>query len=51
MPLDPLSLTAMGIATWLTELIVAQKFSEAMWRQSELMIEAMRSVARDSLVH
>jgi hypothetical protein len=37
----------MGVATLLTDLIVAQKFSEAIWRQNELMIDAMRSVAYD----
>jgi hypothetical protein len=51
MPLDPLSLTRMGFATWLTDMIVAQKFSEAIWRQNELMIDAMRSVALDRHVH
>jgi hypothetical protein len=35
------------MATWLTDLIVARKFGEALWRQSTLMIDAMRSVAWD----
>lgn len=47
MPLDPLSLTRLGIAAWLTDLMVARKFSEALWRQSALMIGAMRLVAYD----
>jgi hypothetical protein len=41
MTLDPLTLTRMGIATWLTDLIVAQKLGEAMWRQSALMVGAV----------
>jgi hypothetical protein len=47
MPLDPLSLTRMGVATWLTGLFVAQKFSEALWRQSTLMIDGNRALTRD----
>jgi hypothetical protein len=43
MPLDPLSLTRMGFATWMTELVVAQKWSEALWRQSALMLDGVRA--------
>jgi hypothetical protein len=42
---DPLSLTRMGMATWLTDMIVAQKFSEAVWRQSSLIADAMSTLA------
>jgi hypothetical protein len=45
MPLDPLSLTCLGMATWLTDVIVARKFSEALWLQNALVCDAMRSVA------
>jgi hypothetical protein len=45
---DPLSLTRMGMATWLTDMIVARKFSEAVWRQSTLMADAMQTVAYPS---
>jgi hypothetical protein len=44
MPIDPLSLTRMGVATWLTDLVVAQKWSEALWRQSALIF-GVRSTA------
>ena len=37
MPLDPLVLTQLGFATWLTDLIVVQKLGEALWRQGTLM--------------
>jgi hypothetical protein len=47
MPLDPLSLTRMGIAAWLTGVFVARKFSEALLRQSALLIDGIRPVARD----
>lgn len=47
MPLDPLSLTRMGVASWLTGLFVVQKFSEALWRQSALMVDGNRPVTRD----
>jgi hypothetical protein len=40
-PLDPLALTHLGIATWMTDLIVVQRFGEAVWRQSALMVGAM----------
>jgi hypothetical protein len=38
MPLDPLSLTRMGIATLLTDWIVAQRVGEAVWRQNALVM-------------
>jgi hypothetical protein len=44
MPLDPLSLTSIGIATWLTDLMVAQKVGEAVWQQYALMLGAMPMV-------
>lgn len=48
MTFDPLSLTRMGMATWLTDLIVAHKFSEAVWLQSTLIADAMQTVAYPS---
>jgi hypothetical protein len=42
MPPDPLTLTRAGIATWLTDLMVAWKFGEALWRQGILTVDAMR---------
>jgi hypothetical protein len=46
MPTDPLTLTRAGIATWLTDVMVAWKFGEALWRQSTLTVDAMRSAGR-----
>ena len=45
LPLDPLTLTRLGAASWLTDLIVARQFSEAVWQQNALMIASMRSLA------
>jgi hypothetical protein len=45
---DPLSLTRAGIAAWLTEVMVAWKFGEALWRQSTLTVDAMRSAGHDA---
>jgi hypothetical protein len=39
--LDPLSLAQLAIATWLTELVVAQKFAEALQMQSSLVIDGI----------
>jgi hypothetical protein len=39
--LDPLSLTSIGMATWLTDLMVAQKVGEALWSQYALMMNPM----------
>jgi hypothetical protein len=46
MPLDPMSLTCAGVANWMTDVIVAWKFSEAVWRQSALMMNAVGSPLR-----
>lgn len=46
MPTDPLTLTRAGIATWLTDVMVAWKFGEALWRQSTLTVDAMSSAHR-----
>lgn len=43
MPSDPLILTRAGIATWLTDVMVAWKFGEALWRQCTLTVDAMRA--------
>jgi hypothetical protein len=40
MTIDPVRLTSMSIATLMTDLIVAGKFGEALWRQSALMMGA-----------
>jgi hypothetical protein len=40
---DPLTLTRAGIATWLTDVMVAWKFGEALWRQCTLTVDAMRA--------
>jgi hypothetical protein len=48
---DPLSLTRAGIATWLTEVMVAWKLGEALWRQSTLTAGAMRSAGHDAAYH
>ena len=45
MPPDPLTLTRAGIATWLTDVMVAWKFGEALWRQGTLTVDAIRSAA------
>jgi hypothetical protein len=45
---DPLSLSRMSMATWWTDVIVARKFSEAMWRQTALIADAMSTVAYPS---
>jgi hypothetical protein len=37
---DPLSLAQVGMAAWLTELMVAQKFAEALQMQGNLVIDA-----------
>jgi hypothetical protein len=42
MPLDPLALAHLGIATLLTDLIVVQRFGEAVWRQSALMVGTLQ---------
>jgi hypothetical protein len=42
-PLDPLSLTMIGIAAWMTDLMVARRFGEALWRQGTLMGGVMSS--------
>jgi hypothetical protein len=39
--LDPFSLAQIGMATWLTELVVAQRFAEAMGMQGKLMLDGM----------
>jgi hypothetical protein len=41
MQLDPLSLASIGMATWLTDLMVAQKVGEALLQQYGLMMSAM----------
>lgn len=43
LPLDPFSLTRMGVATWVTNLVVAQKFAEALQEQNTLMTDAILS--------
>jgi|HubBroStandDraft_6_1064221.scaffolds.fasta_scaffold19089_6 hypothetical protein len=43
MPPDPLTLTRAGIATWLTDVMIAWKFGEALWRQCTLTVDAMRA--------
>lgn len=40
-PLDPLSLTSISVATWFTDLMVAQKAGGALWQQYSLMLRAM----------
>jgi hypothetical protein len=50
---DPFSLATMPAATWLTQLMVAQKVAEAVYRQGNLTAEfvgsgAMPSADRDS---
>jgi hypothetical protein len=42
LPIDPFSLTRIGMATWVTDLIVAQKFVEALTQQNALITGAMR---------
>jgi hypothetical protein len=42
LPLDPFSLTRIGMATWLTELVVAQKIAQALTEQNTLITGAMR---------
>jgi hypothetical protein len=39
---DLLSLTQMGMATWMTQVVVAQKFAEALRMQGTLVIETLR---------
>ena len=51
MSFDPLSMTRMGIATWLTDWIVAQKFGEAMWRQNALMMATLQPAAHARSAH
>jgi hypothetical protein len=31
----------MGMATWITEMVVAQKFADALWQQNVLMLGAL----------
>jgi hypothetical protein len=45
LPPDPLTLTRIGMATWLTGLLVAQKIGEGLKEQNALMTDAMRSRA------
>jgi hypothetical protein len=40
---NPLSLPHLGAATWLTGLVVGQKFAEAVLRQNVLLTGALRS--------
>lgn len=40
--LDPFSLIRIGVATWLTDLFVAQKFAQAALEQNALIADAMR---------
>jgi hypothetical protein len=42
-PLDPMGLTRTGIATWMTDVIVAWKIGEALLQQSALTVDAMHS--------
>jgi hypothetical protein len=37
---DPLSLAQVGMAAWLTELMLAQKFAEALQMQGSLVMDA-----------
>ena len=38
MGLDPLSLSQIGLATWLTQLVVAHKFAQALGTQGALVM-------------
>jgi hypothetical protein len=40
LPTDPFSLSAIGIGTWMTSLMVAWKFAEAFSEQTTLMTRA-----------
>jgi hypothetical protein len=42
LPLDPFSLTRIGMAIWVTDLVVARKFAEAVREQNTLITRAMR---------
>jgi hypothetical protein len=41
LPIDPLSLSRVGIGTWMTSVMVAWKFAEAISDQNTLMTRAM----------
>jgi hypothetical protein len=43
LPIDPFSLTRIGLGTWMTNLLVAQKFAEALMEQNALITGAMHS--------
>jgi hypothetical protein len=45
LPPDPLTLTRIGVATWLTGLLVAQKIGQGLREQNELLTESMRDRA------
>jgi hypothetical protein len=42
LPPDPLTLTRIGVATWLTGLLVAQKIGQGLREQNALVTETMR---------
>jgi hypothetical protein len=42
---DPLSLTGIGLASWFTDLMLAQKVAEALWQQVALMMNATPLIA------
>jgi hypothetical protein len=44
LPPDPLTLTRIGMATWLTGLLVAQKIGEGLREQNALMTDATRGL-------
>lgn len=44
LPFDAMTLSRMGMATWLTDVIVARKWGEAIYRQYALMFEGLRPV-------
>jgi hypothetical protein len=41
LPLDPLNLSRVGIGTWMTSVMVAWKFAQALSEQNTLMTHAM----------
>jgi hypothetical protein len=41
LPIDPLSLSRVGIGTWMTSVMVAWKFAQAFSDQNTLMTRAM----------
>jgi hypothetical protein len=42
LPLEAFSLTRVGMASWLTNVMVAQKFAEALSEQTDLITRAIR---------